>query len=165
MRLLGVFFLGLGITLLIPSGIALGYVRGLTELLVVLVCTIVVPVPLIIGGVAVIRAAEDSALPRTKVPEGGILHERAANPLDRVFVRMRQYDLNRLNWIGWLLLLATFGFVIAEAAVLALCFGDKFKDELIVARLIGLAALLLAIGFFVGVRWLLRLMGVSIHRW
>jgi nitrate/nitrite transporter NarK len=163
MRFAGMFLVGFGITLLIPSGIALGYAHGLAQVIGFLVCTALIPVPMIISGIAIIRSAENTGARRIKVPDR-VVDVDAADPVGGILARMRRFDLNRLNWVGWLLLLATFGFVIAEAAVLAMYFGDQFKERRIEARAIGLGALLLAIGFFAGVRWLLQALGVSIYR-
>jgi hypothetical protein len=159
------FLLGLGITLLIPCGIAIGCAEGPGQVVGFLVCTALVPVPMIVGGIAIIRAVEDKAGQRPQGPEPGPVAEVAGDPVGRTLARVRGFELNRLNWVGWLLLLATFGFVIAEAAVLVLALGGDLGGGGVVSRLIGLGGLLLAVGFFLGLRWLLRLLGVSIYRW
>jgi len=71
--------------------------------------------------------------------------------------------LNRLNWVGWLLLIGTLGFVGAEVAALVWLLGPGGWDRRL-AKLAALPMLLVAIGFFVGARWLLGRLGVSIYR-
>jgi hypothetical protein len=163
-RVVGMVLLGLGITLLILCGIALVNAKGLPMVVGFLVCTGVVPVPMIVGGIAIIRSIEDRAAQRLDELEAEPVEEVAGNPVSRTLTRARRFDLNRLNWVGWLLLLATFGFVLAEAAVFALTLGDGAWGGRVGTRLLGLGMVLLAIGFFAGLRGLLRVLGVSIYR-
>jgi hypothetical protein len=92
MRVVGVFLLGLGMVLLPGSAIALLHAEGFSQVLGFLVCTALVPGPMILAGIALIRRVED----RWQSPgtAGG---------------NRGWFDLNRLNWVGWSLVLATFG--------------------------------------------------------
>ena len=58
MYLTGAFLLGLGIVLLIPNGIAIACADSPGEVLGWLACGAVVPLPMIVGGIALIRKAE-----------------------------------------------------------------------------------------------------------
>src|SRR5262245_29928949 len=126
-RVFGIFLLGLGITLLIPSGFALAHSTSFGQVIGWLICTGIIQVPMIVGGIAIIRRVEDAPAsgivgrgnepvadrPSSVIPEAG-------DPVGRALAQVRGFELNRLNWVGWLLLLATFGFVIAESFILVL---------------------------------------------
>jgi hypothetical protein len=165
-RFVGMFLLGLGVVFLIPSCIFL--VTGpQPEDVAPFVCLGLVSVLLVAGGIAIIRRAEDGA-GKEEGAEWSDPGPTARGPWDlvgRVRAGMRGMDLNRLNWVGWLLLLATIGFMLGEAAVLARLLGDPAWGGRVVRRLTGLGMLLLGARFFAGLRWLLRLLGVSIYRW
>ena len=168
MRVIGVLLLGLGITLLIMSAVALvaiGHEGDLAAAVGCLVCAGLVPVPMIIGGIAIIRRVEDDTMHQSEELTPAPAAEEPENPFSRPLARMRTFELNRLNWIGWLLLLATFGFVLGEAGVMVLVLEDGAFEGRVGRRLIGLGMLFLAVGFFTGLRWLLRVLGVSIYRW
>jgi hypothetical protein len=158
MRVVGMMLLGLGITLLFPCGIALFYAEGAGQVVGFLACTAVLPVPMIVVGVMMVRAAEMETDVR---PE--LRRVKSGNPVNNVMDDVRSFDLNQLNWIGWLLLLAAFGVVIAEAAVVALVVGPNGWGNG-PPRILALPMLLLPVGFFVAVRWLLGWFGVSIYR-
>ncbi len=164
MRVLGMFLLGLGITLLIPSGFALSSANDLSQLLGFLLCTALIPVPMIVGGILIVRRLEDRAAPPPEDPEDARVPE-TGDAAGSTLARMRGFELNRLNWIGWLLLLLSFGLVIAGSLLGALAFGNGAWGGRATARIIALPLLFLAIGFFAGLRWLLRKLGVSIYRW
>jgi hypothetical protein len=161
MRIVGMCLLGFGILLIVPSGLALTAAESLGEAAGWLACAALVPGSMIVGGIVLIRRAED----REPVTVRG---EMARSPGPRGVVndtmgRVMAFDLNRLNAGGWLLLLATFGFVIAEASILVPLVGDRMGDRGL-PKAIALPALLLAVGFFFGMRWVLGLFGVSIYR-
>ena len=153
----GVVLLGLGITLLIMGGVAL--VAG-APVMGGLVCIGCVPVPMILGGIALVRRAEDRItggdMPPAERPAAAEVGPTGI--LDRV----RAFDLNRLNWVGWLLLLGTFGFALAEAAALVWIWPGGWDRQL--AQLVAPLMVVLAVGFFAGTRWLLGQLGVSIYR-
>lgn len=199
MRIVGMFLLGLGIMLLILTGVALTSVTRLTEVIGFLLCMGFVLIPMIVGGIVIIRRVEDKldkppppgpvdlsrwgrragANPRTTVeppvPNLPSLEHQTAppqpsspiakEPSHRILKRMRSFELNRLNWIGWLLLLTTIGFAIAETVILPQVLENKAWSGRLGTRWIGLGMAFLAIAFFVGLRWLLRLFGISIYRW
>jgi hypothetical protein len=150
MRVFGIFMLGLGITLLIASGVGivaaapkatLGGVGG------ALACVGLFIVPMIVGGILLIRTAED---------------RQAAQR--RPLVRGDTFDLNRLNWVGWLLLLTTIGVGVGSAGAAVLVFGKPEDVPRWAGRLIAVAMVLFVTGFFFAARWLLGLLGVSIYR-
>jgi hypothetical protein len=89
-------------------------------------------------------------------------HHGTINLLDEAWARAQQFDLNRFNWGGWVLLLATFGFVMAEAAVLVWVVGVRWQDR--AQPMVFALMLVLAVGFFFALRWLLFRLGVSIYR-
>jgi hypothetical protein len=195
MRLFGMVLLALGMMSLIPSGIALSYSRSWQEVLGFLTCVGIISIPMMIGGISIIRQAEDprSIIPsergptsRSHVParsehiqlQAGPTrfsddritnnptaprHPDPGDPLHPLPRRVRVLDLNTLNWIGWLLLLGTFGVALAGAGLAAL-FHERGTlggtvEPWVVPGILGLTA-----GFFFGIRWLLGLFGVSIYR-
>jgi hypothetical protein len=160
MYVVGKVLVGLGIALLVMGGVAL--VAG-APVIGGLICIGCVPVPMIVGGIALVRRAEDRArggdVPPAECPvTAGVERIGITGILDRV----RAFDLNQLNWLGWLLLLGTFGFALAEAAALVWMWPGGWDRRL--AKPAALVMLFLAIGFFAGTRWLLGQLGVSIYR-
>jgi len=155
----GVVLIGLGITLLIMGGVAL--IAG-APVIGGLICIGCVPVPMLIGGIALVRRAEN----RTK--GGGVqTAECPAAPGSApvgIWERIRDFDLNRLNWVGWLLLLGTFGFVGVEIAILVWLIDLGEWDHRRAMKVAATPMVLLAVGFFAGTRWLLGRLGVSIYR-
>jgi hypothetical protein len=162
MRVLGICLLGLGIVLLLPSGLAIASSQNWGQVIGFVTCAALIPVPMIVGGIVLIRRADDAQAADADVsyrePE-----EESAEEGGGVLTRVRAFDLNRLNWVGWLLLLATFAFVLGEAAILVVVIGKDWGDR-VTSRLVALGLLFLAVGFFVGVRCLLGFFGVSIFR-
>ncbi len=159
MYLLGIVLLALGIMGLVPAGIMVwvAITQDQSVGLVVggLVCFGLVCIPMMAGGIALIQRAE------ARNPPPAELYEPV--PGETWLDRMRRFDLSRLNWVGWLLFLSTFAFVFVEAAVLtALLPAGPNAPRM--PRLIALPLLLLAVGFFVAVRWLLGTCGISIYR-
>jgi hypothetical protein len=160
-RSVGVWLVGLGITLLVMCVFPVAYASTPGELIGWLACAGLVPGSLICVGIALVRRAEDRARGGESLPD-----ECPATPdVGRVGIldRVRAFDLNRLNWVGWLLLLGTFGFVGAEITVPVWLIGGGGWDRRL-AKLAAPLMLFLAIGFFAGTRWLLERLGVSIYR-
>ena len=165
MYVVGMVLLGLGITLLFLCGVAL--IAG-APIIGGLICTGCVPVPMIIGGIALLRRVEDRAaqslgeVPVAPQPQV----QGTGSPTSEVGSRLQDFmlnfDLNRLNWVGWLLLLGTFGFVGVEAAALVWIWPGGWDRRL--AKLTAPVMIFLAVGFFAGTRWLLGQSGVSIYR-
>jgi hypothetical protein len=71
-----------------------------------------------------------------------------------------------LNWVGWLLLFGTFGFVGAEIAALVRLLGPPGPGgwRHWQAKVAAPIMVFLAIGFFASIKWLLGRLGVSIYR-
>src|SRR4051794_36579509 len=107
MRGFGVVMLGLGITLLIASVVATMAVAQEGDYRVVLgflACAGLVPVPMIVLGIRAVRRAEDGGNP-PRHPDPAPVIAAGRNPIRHALARVRAFDLNRLNWVGWLLLL------------------------------------------------------------
>lgn len=165
MYVVGMVLLAMGIMLLIPCGIAVGNAKDLDEAIGFLVCTGAIPVPMIVLGIYLIRRAEArSALERGADERADPPHDEPGDPVGRVMSRALAFDLSRLNWVGWLLFFATLGFVGAEVVVVGLLVGNGQWANGGPPRIIGLPLVLLALAFFAGLRWFLRLLGVSIYR-
>ena len=183
MRTNGMILLGLGITLLIglvPGVIVVFQMEGLGYGMACLACHGLVVVPLIVVGIVEIRKAEDSMARRDNESKPGVAHRTAwpikesepgelveiggGDPLKRAMRRVGSFDVNRLNWVGWILLLSTFLFVLLEAFVIAFAFDAVWQHRVLRTPL-GIGLLFLAFGFFFGLRSLLGVFGVSIYRW
>jgi hypothetical protein len=161
MYVVGVVLVGLGITLLIMGGVAL--VSG-APVMGGLICIGCIPVPMIIGGIALVRRAEDRITSEDVLPGERLATTEREPPtgISGVLDRVRAFDLNQLNWVGWLLLLGTFGFALAEGAALVWMWPDGWDRQL--AKWVAPPMVFLAVGFFAGTRWLLAQLGVSIYR-
>jgi hypothetical protein len=85
--------------------------------------------------------------------------------VDGILERVRQFDLNRLNWGGWLLFTLTIIFLMIEVRVVGWIITELGVAGIGAISGLIASALLLAIGFFVGVRRLLMYFGVSLVRW
>lgn len=160
MYIAGVFLLGLGIAVLPMCVAALVHAPGPDHVIGFLVCTAVVPVPMIVVGIALIRRAEDRVTTGDSMPVGSPARPRAgpAGVMDRALA----FDLNRLNWAGWLLLFGTFGFFGAEVMAVGWTWPGGWDRRLV--KLVAPPLVLLPIGFFAGTRWVLARLGVSIYR-
>lgn len=177
MRTFGMYLLGLGIVLLVMCIFPMADAENTRDLLGWLACTAVVPLPMIVLGILLIRRAEDRAQAQQAaaeiapaegesspalVPTNG---PSAATPdaVPSLLDRIRMFDLNQLNWIGWLLFFATLGFL-----GLVIFAADTFLDTNDWSwgkqRLAGVVLLFLAVGFFVVVQRLLHFFGISIFR-
>jgi hypothetical protein len=84
------------------------------------------------------------------------------NPMQR----MGQFDLTRLNGIGWLLLLGSFAVCIGGALTAGMWMEGKPNDadRRLILWTVALVILALTLGFFFGCRWLLGEAGISIYR-
>jgi hypothetical protein len=81
------------------------------------------------------------------------------------YTDMMNFDLAKFNWLGWLLLLGTFGFAIAGALVLAYAtYEQPVGQSRGVMKALAIVMVALSIGFFFGCRWLLNRAGLSIYR-
>jgi hypothetical protein len=161
MRGLGVWLVGLGIVLLVMCVFPVAAAGTTGELIGWLACAGLVPGSLIGTGIVLVRRAEGRGGSRES-PPGESATAPAAEPVG-ILDRVGAFDLNRPNWVGRLLLLGTFGFIGAEAAVLVWLLGPGGWDRRL-AKLAALPMLLLAVGFFAGVRRLLGHLGVSVYR-
>jgi hypothetical protein len=165
LRVLGMISLSFGVLMLImcaPVLIQAAQARSLAGIIMALVCTGVVPSVMVVIGIAIIRRAEDKTV--HQIERARPMADTSQDLVQGIFAHAGRLDLNRLNWIGWLLLLATFGFVVAEVVIVTLLMGERAWDGPLDRRLLGLGGVLLSIGFFAGIRWLLRALGVSIYR-
>jgi hypothetical protein len=161
---LGVILVGLGITLFIPSVALLVMGQWPGDAIPAFICGGVIAFPMIALGVHLIRKAERrqhvTIPPEQTTP--GVDEKAAGDSLARGLDRLRGFDLSRLNVVGWLLLLATFAVVVVEAwGVVWLAGAGPGRQWL--ARVSTLSVLLVAIGFFFAVRWLLGKLGVTIY--
>jgi hypothetical protein len=170
MYILGMVLLSLGILVLSFCGLGFAYATSFGQVVGWLVFVATVPFPMMIGGIALIRKAEGRQLPEAAPevqnpagdPEAELHCPEPGNPIDRLLGIM-SFDLSRLNWVGWLLLLACFVLVFVQAGILVLLLGVWEKDR-VLTRVLAPVILLLAVGFFFGVRWLLGKFGVTIYR-
>lgn len=172
MRIVGMFLLGFGIMFLIMAGFFFANPPGVPGAMICMVGWLAcVTVPMIIGGIAMIRKAEsqrisdDIAAPETWAGENDVIETptiKSWNPF-HVLHQVQTFDLSRLNWIGWLLLLGSFAFAFGGVAVVTLLLGD-FAAKHPAGRFLAYGVIFLAIGFFFAVRWLLRRFGINIYR-
>ncbi|MCS7022811.1 MAG: hypothetical protein NZU63_13410 [Gemmataceae bacterium] len=158
MYLFGVFLIGFGIVFLIMGVVALSTADS--SLVAGLICIGCFSVPMLVSGIWLVRRAESrrqgetvsQAPPATAIQPG----------LIGILQRAQALNLSQLNWVGWLVLLATFIFVLAEAFALTSIWRDITLVHQL-KRLIALTMLFLAIGFFAGIRWILKKIGISIY--
>ncbi|MBA2226797.1 hypothetical protein [Thermogemmata fonticola] len=177
MRTFGMVILGLGIVLLIMSIFPVANAETGRALLGWLACMALVPLPMIVLGILLIRRAEDrtraqAAAAETALAEPGtpptpastgIPTPAPADPVRGLLARIQMFDLNQLNWVGWLLFFGTLGFLRLIIFV-ASAFLDMQNWSRGQKRFAGLLMFLLTVGFFVAGQQLLRLLGISIFR-
>lgn len=159
MRIIGIFFIGFGIVLLVP--VVFVFIEG--QAIAGLVCSVLLAAMMFVG-VALTRRVEDTARGRNHEPESPPLSHASANPIRRARDNFYSFDFNRLNWIGWTLLVTTFGFVGGMSWVGTLLVPDDVAREQAIP-LIGFVLLFSTIAYFAGMRWLLSVLGISIYRW
>jgi hypothetical protein len=111
------------------------------------------------GGQATRSASESEPVSASEPPHANQA-DIALNPLDRI----RSFDLGRLNWLGWLLLFATFGFIVVGSILVGSFLRIERPDKGWAPKVIVMTTILLGTGFFFGVRWLLGKIGITIYR-
>jgi hypothetical protein len=117
---------------------------------------------MIIGGISLVRRAEGRAK-GSGVSPAECPAALASAPVG-IRERIANFDLNQLNWVGWLLLFGTLGFVGGEIAVLVWLINLGEWDRRLAMKVSAPPMVFLAIGFFAGTRYLLGQLGVSIYR-
>lgn len=160
MRTLGVWLVGLGIVVLIMCVFPIANSETLRELLGWLACTGLVPGSMILIGIILVRRSEDR-LPKSPVSTPP---DQEKLTLETYRARFRNFDLNQLNWRGWLLFFATLGLIGIVVMIVVLVYGTEQKIDPTMMRVIAAIILLSAVGFFVGMKWLLERCGFPITR-
>ncbi len=113
---------------------------------------------MIIGGIALIRRAEE------QIKGGSVSSPESLAAPAGIRERIRDFDLNRLNWIGWLLFFGTLGFFGVEIVALVWLIERGEWDRRLAIKIAAPLMVFLAIGFFASIGWLLGQLGVSIYR-
>ena len=157
MRIGGIFFIGFGIVLLVP--VVFVFIEG--QAIAGLICSVLLAAMMFVG-VALTRRVEDTARGRNHEPASR--SHASANPIRRAREDFYSFDFNRLNWIGWTLLVTTFGFAGGMSWVGTLLVPDDMAREQAIP-LIGSVLLFFTIAYFAGMRWFLSVLGISIYRW
>ncbi|MCX7664754.1 MAG: hypothetical protein N2112_04340 [Gemmataceae bacterium] len=169
MRMLGVWLVGFGIVILISCLFPIANAETLTQLLGWLACTGLVPCSMILIGINLVRRAEDRQLVRRAEDHQSELPVSPPPPPEKLTLetyrtRFRNFDLNQLNWRGWLLFFATLGLIGIAIVIVVQVHGTERKIEPRMMRVIAAIILLAAVGFFVGMKWLLKRCGFPITR-
>ncbi len=169
MRMLGVWLVGFGIVILIMCVFPIANAETLTTLLGWLACTGLVPCSMILMGINLVRRAEDRQLVRRADDPQPELPVSPSPPPEKLSLetyrtRFRNFDLNQLNWRGWLLFFATLGLIGLAIVIVVQVHGTERKIEPRMMRVIAAIILLAAVGFFVGMKWLLKRCGYPITR-
>lgn len=168
MRMVGVVMVALGIVMMVFAVFPL--LDG--QVLLTVGCLTFIAVPLFVTGILIVRRYEDrqqaAAVPVD--PSGNELDERnaaVADPDEPTTLPdvISSFDLNRLNWRGWLLLLVT-GVVVAGLVALFVWITLSIdpKPRKFVVTLLCVAAVYLAWYFFRAARWVLDRLGYPIVR-
>jgi hypothetical protein len=173
MRIAGIFLLGLGIvsTALCAIGLLGSILGGGNETVVgalIALGIMALGVLLIVSGLALVRRAESKQPDGSPATAFGMQFTDQAtggDPVTGTLQKIQRFRLDRLNWIGWLVLFAT----------MAVALGGAFASMLLIKWipadgkrppifLVGFPLLLLSAGFFVLLRRVLDSCGVSIYR-
>lgn len=80
---------------------------------------------------------------------------------------MMHFDLNRFNWVGWMLFMLSIGVAIGVCALAATFLGDEIQtrsNNFGFRKIIGIVGFGVPVAFFFGCRLVLNAMGVSIYR-
>ncbi len=167
MYALGLITLSLGCALLIPGLFALGLAFTPSPTLgerLVMVLVALFPVGLMAVGIALIRRAEEKKPRKKKSRDRPAEETLLANPIARIQHQMGTFDLSRLNWIGWLLGISSVLLMVVLGAAIFVATGQNPSAENRPARAWGYLFLATAVGFFLGVKQVLKWSGVSIFR-
>lgn len=170
MRILGMFLIGFGIFGLIASAFAFSHFAGRGELLGWAICVGLIPVPMIVAGIWMVRRVEDTKQSNEFLSTNG--KGENVNPADDdasatvggFLDNIRAFELNRLNWLGWMLFFATFGFVLAICILGGFVALGTGWNPRVLAYVAALPLLLLAVGFFRALKFLFGVLGMSIYR-
>jgi hypothetical protein len=179
MRSLGIICVASGVTILVFSGFPIVLAENATQLVLGLGCAGFVALPLIGTGVVLThRAAAQSgpegeaaasaaflqkAIAVLNVLSKGHAHVGKADPHGTPMERLRAFELNSLTVAGWLLVVASAGFLLGEVLLFyRLIWRDPQGDLGPVGVLVLLCGLVLVIAFFCVGRLLLRAFGVPI---
>jgi len=167
MYALGLIALSLGCALLIPGLFALGlaFTPSATwgERLMMLLVALF-PVGSMAGGIALIRRAEEKNPRKKKSRDRPAEETLPVNSIARIQQEMGTFDLSRLNWIGWLLGVSSVLLMVILGAAIFVATGQNPSAENRPARAWGYLFLAVAVGFFLGVKQVLKWSGVSIFR-
>jgi hypothetical protein len=178
-RTAGVIGVALGIVLLVTSALLLVLAETLVQLVVSLGCAGFVALPLVLAGIVLTRRAAARSGPDGEAESSAASLRRAtkvletlgggpvgkADPDGSAMERFRAFDLNTLTAAGWLLVLATGGFLFTEAVLFhRLVLRDRQGDVGPVAGLAFLGGFLLAAAFFYAGWRLLKALGVPLTK-
>jgi hypothetical protein len=172
MRIVGMFLLGVGIMFLIMAVFFFTNPPAVPgAILLMLAWLAFVTVPMIVGAIAIIRKAErqnfSGDFPEAQMWAGeNHADENPGRDARSPFLllhQLRTFDLSRLNWIGWILLLGAFALVIGEAFLVTYILG-RFPANPIAGRLLSYGLIFVSIAFFFAIRWLMRRLGFTIYR-
>jgi hypothetical protein len=164
MRILGLISLSVGCALAIPGAYALVLAftnaKHVGEAACLLFATMF-PLVLIAGGVVLIRRVEDQQPSKRRNKQPTLAPK---NPLDQFKYNLATFDLNRLNWIGWILSLTTVGLMALASTVFFRATGMEVDADHRPARVWGYLFIFVAAGFFFLGREVLKWFGISILR-
>jgi hypothetical protein len=164
MRVVGVVMIALGIVMMIIAVFPL--LDG--QVLLTLGCLTFIAVPLFVTGIVIVRRYEDRQQAAARPIDHAETEEATAATFDDPTTlpdTISSFDLNSLNWRGWLLLLAT-GAVVAGQFPLIAWITESIdpKHRKFVVSLLCAGAVYLAWWFWRAMRWVLTRMGWPIFR-
>ena len=177
MRTAGVIFVALGIMFLIISFFPIVLAENSTQLFLGIGCVAFIALPLIFIGSYLTRRAAAKSGPEGEAAASAALTQIAgsvlgflsagrtqvgtADPHGFPMDRFRAFDLNSITRLGWLLVIASFGFLLGEVLLFhRLVLKDRKDDLGPVGGFLFFGGLLLSIAFFCVGKWLMNAFGV-----
>jgi hypothetical protein len=176
MRSIGVICVALGILLLMFSSFPILLAENSTQLLFGLGCMGFVALPLLLTGILLTRRAakqsgsegEAAASSASLQRAGPVLQFLGGDPPEKAdpegtpMERLRAFDLNTLTVAGWLLVLASGGFVFGEVVLFRWLFPRAAEEMGPAAGFLFFGEVLLGFVFFALGRAVLKALGLPV---
>jgi hypothetical protein len=164
--ILGGTLVGLGIVLLaIGTVVAIGSFSENEIITAIIVCGVALlsGCSLLVLGMRFVRFAEnDRSGTESRIKTAQPKNNDTPHFAPDFSTRFATFDLSRLNLWGWLLFLSTIAFMGFE--ILIMVYAFEFYLKALGTKIVGVAALVLGLGYFALAKMMLNMLGIGIYR-